>query len=340
MPQLCHCHASALRKPCANHASTLRLPWIYYPVTCPWSTKSQESTSWWLLVNNGGVTKAKSLDATRIRVFKDRVESMLAAQPGAEATYDTGVQQVARSDWWDDKRQRVSDALMLAHLANMFPLQPLSGVLGQYPEIAVEALLLAERSERLARWTNQTQVRRAAKQTGRSVSGIRRMARIFDYSDEESADFELREVLTRLRNVKAHYEIRAQLVREAIREMSLNPEFVTHPTIERRATRVSELVRSVEALVEEGYPKTPRGFRVSRSFGEWSKFESEVSVKLVEIGVPKKDVNNLLRRPGADKLLEKGRLSRNRRRKAKLTAKKKPMTRKKALSRTRRLTKQ
>jgi len=74
------------------------------------------------------VTEGRALDAARIAIVRDRLGALLAEQPGAFDTYDTGVQKATPAMWWDEARKVIGNPEFAAWIARFWPDQPLSGV--------------------------------------------------------------------------------------------------------------------------------------------------------------------------------------------------------------------
>jgi len=98
-----------------------------------------------LMVNNGKVTEGKPLDAARVALVRDRIGRVLLEQPGAFDDYDTEVQHVTPRMWWNKKKKRIGNPILLAWLARHWPSQPLSGRLGAYYEVSIAAWAIAQR---------------------------------------------------------------------------------------------------------------------------------------------------------------------------------------------------
>lgn len=276
------------------------------------------------LVDTGSVTEGRPLDAARIAIVRDRLGALLAEQPGAFETYDTGVQTVTPAAWWDDDRKVINNPEFVAWLARFWPGQPLSGTLGACFEVSIKAWNITQRPSERRRWEgvspeSKAHLKAQAKATKRSEESLRRLSKNFD-------DRKHCEAVQLVQTAAAKLRAAAELLSESADEkLEAAREIWAAHVIKERATRrpskegflLAERVRQFGASLVE---KTFDGLHVPQSAGQWKTWETTVAARLIELGVPKAKVVALFERPTADPEDERTRIRKNLRRRSKKTA--------------------
>ncbi len=292
------------------------------------------------LVDTGSVTEGRPLDAARIAFVRDRLGALLAEQPGAFETYETGAQTATPKLWWDDDRKVITNPEFVAWLARFWPNQPLSGTLGAYYEISITAWGIAQRPAERPRWEGVSPESKAhlnalGKATKRSEASLRRMGKQFDDRKHREAAQLVQVAAAKLRAAAALLSDSAEEQLRAAREMwaahVINDEATRRPA--RDASALAErAVQFGASLIERTY----EGLDVPQSAGQWKAWETTVGERLVELGIPRARVAALLKPPTADPEDERTRIRKNLRRRAKKKVVSKPtQTKKRAAAKTR-----
>lgn len=279
---------------------------------------------WVQLVNTGRVTEGKALDAARIAIVRDRLGALLAEQPGAFDTYDTGLQTATAAAWWDEHRKVIANPGFAAWLARFWPDQPLSGTLGAYYEVSITAWSIAQRPSERSRWEgvspeSKAHLKTQAKATKRSEESLRRIGKNFD-------DRKHREAVQLVQIAAAKLRAAAELLSQSAEERlgAARETWAAHVIKEQATRRPSRdallLAERVRKFGESLTEKTFGGFAVPQSAGQWKTWETAVGEHLIELGVPKAKVVALFERPTADPEDERTRIRKNLRRRSKKKA--------------------
>lgn len=286
------------------------------------------------------MTEGKPLDAARIALVRDRLGALLAEQPGAFETYETGVHTATPKLWWDDERKVIANPEFVAWLARFWPHQPLSGTLGAYYQISITAWGIAQRPAERPRWEGVSPESKAhlnalGKATKRSEASLRRMGKKFDDRKHREAAQLVQVAAAKLRAAAVLLSESAEEQLGAAREMwaahVINEEATRRPA--RDASALAEqAVQFGASLIERTY----EGLDVPQSAGQWKAWETKVGEHLADLGVPKARVVALFKRPTADPEDERTRIKKNLRRRAKEKVASKPtQTKKRAAAKPR-----
>jgi hypothetical protein len=285
--------------------------------------------AWVKLVNTGSVTEGRALDAARIAVVRDRLGALLAEQPGAFETYDTGIQTATPAMWWDDSRKVIGSPEFAAWLARFWPDQPLSGTLGAYYEISITARGIAQRPSERPRWEgvspeSKARLKNIAKVTKRDEASLRRLSKNFDDRKHREAIQFVQVAAAKLRAAAALLSESAQERLGTAREIYA-ADVIDEQAILRASREASLLAEQTRKFGESLVEKSFGGLDVPQSAGQWQAWETSVGEHLLELGVPKARVVALFKRPTADPEHERTRIEKNLRRKAEGTSQRGPV---------------
>lgn len=252
--------------------------------------------SWWLLVDNDCVTEPKPMDAERVEQILAGLGTLLAEQPGAMDTYDTEVQLVPSTMWWDGEAGRMVNPYMALTVAKLLPGQPLGAALGEFLNVATKAHGMALRPEVYAKWRSRTYLSDMASKSGRSAESFEKLRAMFSPRGEEAMR-SFQQASTHLQRSAALFSQDAADRFAAALEYQ-RPEHVDRDdyfALSEGAQIALKSVLEFKALIEASEEVS-----VPHSLSEWKQFEFEVGVRLEELSVPTERVISLLLDARAD----------------------------------------
>lgn len=230
------------------------------------------------------------MDPKRVERILEGLGALLAEQPGAMDTYDTEVQLIPSTMWWDGEAKRMVNPYMALTIAKLLPGQPLGAALGEFLNVATKAQGIALRPEVYAKWLSRDYISEMASKSGRSAESVEKMGAVFSPRDQE-AKRELQQVLKHLERSVALFSQDAEDRFAAALEYQ-RPEQVDRDDYFALSDAAQLALR---ALVEfKELIKSSEEVRVPRSLSEWKDFEFRVGMRLEELGVPAERILELL----------------------------------------------